>query len=181
MTQAMHTTSDAVSAMPEQQLARPLRVLTPLITADLEKAKEAAVPYYRAAGEKLWEAKRQLEHGQFEKWIKRNFDISPRTARYYMSLAHYMAQIGTAEPISSMNDFRRRHLGEDRPIIDTEAMREADLKRAEVRELQRKLALQVIDAGYKIFAAKLHPDKAGGSKEAMANLNVVRDRLKSNA
>jgi hypothetical protein len=36
---------------------------------------------------------------------------------------------------------------------------------------------QVIDAGYRALAARLHPD-TGGSHEAMARLNQVRDRLK---
>jgi hypothetical protein len=51
------------------------------------------------------------------------------------------------------------------------------LKREQERELQRKLALQLIDIGYKALASKLHPDK-GGSREAMSRLNAVRERLK---
>jgi hypothetical protein len=39
----------------------------------------------------------------------------------------------------------------------------------------------MIDIGYKILSAKLHPDKAGGSHEAMTRLNAVRMRLKQAA
>ena len=46
------------------------------------------MPYYRAAGEKMIEAKEGggLAHGEFGPWIKRNFKIGERQARLYMSL-----------------------------------------------------------------------------------------------
>jgi hypothetical protein len=53
--------------------------------------------------------------------------------------------------------------------------------RAKERELERKLALKLIDIGYKVLAAQLHPDKRGGSAEAMSRLNSVRTRLKNAA
>src|SRR4030095_16490046 len=72
-------------------MARPLRVLVPLIQDDLHQGREAAeragMPYFQAAGEKLLEAKDQLAHGEFEPWVARHFDVSPRMARVYMSLA----------------------------------------------------------------------------------------------
>lgn len=42
----------------------------------------------------------------------------------------------------------------------------------------RKLAFKVIDAGYRIVAQELHPDK-GGSNEAMARLDRVKANLKT--
>ena len=44
-------------------------------------------------------------------------------------------------------------------------------------DLHRELAQDLIDAGYRALATKLHPDR-GGSKDAMARLNRVRDELK---
>jgi hypothetical protein len=64
--------------------------------------------------------------------------------------------------------------------VDIEALRQENLKREEERRLQQRLALQLIDVGYKALATKLHPDK-GGSREAMSRLNAVRDRLKNHA
>lgn len=66
--------------------------------------------------------------------------------------------------------------------VDTETLnlKRDELKRAEERDAQRQLALQLIDIGYKVLARTLHPDK-GGSREAMARLNAVRDRLKQSA
>ena len=72
-------------------IARPLRVLIPLIQQDLkdahDAAESAAMPYYRAAGDKLLEAKTQLPHGEFVAWVKRHFNVQIRQAQTYMQLA----------------------------------------------------------------------------------------------
>lgn len=79
--------------------------------------------------------------------------------------ARFMA--GAADAVTTAQDLRTR--------IER-LMREARLRPAE-RKAQRDLALRVIDVGYKALARELHPD-AGGSPDAMARLNVVRDHLK---
>jgi hypothetical protein len=43
--------------------------------------------------------------------------------------------------------------------------------------LHRDIALKLIDLGYRAMATRLHPDQ-GGSRDAMARLNTVRDELK---
>lgn len=191
-------------ATTETRIARPLKVLVPLIQEDIKQGRAAAeragMPYYRAAGEKMLEAKAQLKHGEFEPWIKRHFDISSRHARNYMSLAEHTAgnENGSAIPFSSLGDFLRK-TGPDpnyntfaskkpswqEPVreivnrVDTETLnlKREELRRADERDAERKLALQLIDIGYKVLARELHPDK-GGSREAMSRLNAVRDRLK---
>lgn len=45
---------------------------------------------------------------------------------------------------------------------------------------QTLLGLRLIDIGYKTLAKELHPDM-GGSQDAMARLNRVRERLKAGA
>jgi hypothetical protein len=60
--------------------------------------------------------------------------------------------------------------------IDLEALKQDALEKLQERALQRKLALSLVDIGYKALATKLHPDK-GGSAEAMARLNRVRKLL----
>ena len=57
-----------------------------------------------------------------------------------------------------------------------EAIKEAE-NRKEEKEAERKLAIRLIDIGFKILSQELHPDK-GGSRDAMARLNRVRERLK---
>jgi hypothetical protein len=189
-------------------VARPLRVLVPLIKEDLkqgdEAAQQASMPYYRAAGAKMLEAKGQLAHGEFAAWVERNFNVKIRQAQTYMALADATSdtQKRTAADFTSLKDFRRRELGHDIPTsggglrqaawqepvkqimgkvdVETLNLRKNELKRVDEREAERKLAMQLIDIGFKALASKLHPDK-GGSRDAMSRLNRVRDRLKQHA
>jgi len=193
--------STAVAAkQTNEKVARPLRVLVPLIQEDLQHGREAAeragMPYYRAAGEKLLEAKAQLKLGEFTPWVKRTFDVSIKQVRIYMSYAEH-SEKEPASSFSSLGDFiRKTRANPDygtyastktswtEPVkqvinrIDTETLnlKREELKRTDERDAQRQLALQLIDIGYKVLAKTLHPDK-GGSRVAMARLNEVRNRL----
>jgi hypothetical protein len=180
-------------------IARPLRVLVPLIQADFKHGKDAAeqagLPYYRAAGEKLLEAKAQLPHGEFVPWVERHFTFSMDQANRYMQLGA-ASQKTLASGFSSLSDFIRQTSNPNynrppttswhEPVkdvigrVDTETLnlKREELKRDEERDAQRRLALQLIDIGYKVLARELHPDK-GGSRDAMARLNAVRARLKN--
>jgi hypothetical protein len=189
--------------------ARSLKVLATLIQQDLQAGRDASeragMPYYQAAGEKMLEAKAQIEHGKFRDWITRNFKITYTHAHRYMQLAK--ATVGNkslASDFSSLSDFIRKETGDTnynkphtvRPTqwhepvkeivsrVDTDRLniKREELKRADEREAQRELALQLINIGYRVLATKLHPDKnKDGSKEAMWRLNAVRDRLKLHA
>jgi len=195
--------STAVAAKTEGQVARPLHVLVPLIKKDLDQGREASdrasLPYYQAAGEKMLEAKSQLKHGEFQDWIKRNFEISIRHAQSYMAAADAEKRSGLrfsslSEAIreTSNPNYNKPHTVRpqawhepvkgviSRAKDEADRLRDENLNRAQEREAQRKLALQLIDIGYKILSKELHPDK-GGSRDAMVRLNQVRDRLKMHA
>jgi len=184
-------------------IARPLEVLAPLIRGDLKDAKNAAeragLPYFEAAGHKLIEAKEQKEHGAFMVWVRKHVHISMETAAIYMKLAEYMKQNSGTPEFSSLSDFVRKtgrptynkpHTVRPTPWhepvkkavgrVNVEALNRDAANRAKERELQRTLALTLIDIGYKALAVKLHPDH-GGSREAMSRLNDVRKRLKEHA
>src|SRR5262245_19507937 len=92
----------------QQQVARPLSVLVPLIQDDLQQGREAAaragLPHYRAAGEKMLEAKLQIRHGEFRAWVTRTFKISYSHAHRYMQLA----KTSHAGDFSSLSDFIRQ-------------------------------------------------------------------------
>ena len=183
----------ALTKLADQKVARPLRVLVPLIQEDIahgrDAAEKAGVPYYRAAGEKMLEAKAQIAYGAFQAWIQRNFRINYSTANYWMRLAQ--TQKASGEEFSTLADFKRdiepnraKPTWQERvqqvvAKVDTETLNLAreELKRNEERDAQKQLALQLIDIGYKVLARKLHPDR-GGSRDAMARLNAVRDRLR---
>lgn len=186
-------------AASETQIARPLNVLIPLIQQDLQSGRDAAasaaLPWYRAAGEKLLEAQSQLAHGEFQDWITRHCHVKYAQARHYMLLAKSKSSLQST--FASLSDFIRQTSDPNynkphtvrppawhEPVkeivgrVDTETLnlKRDELKRAEERDAQRALARQLIDIGYKVLARTLHPDK-GGSREAMARLNAVRARL----
>lgn len=192
----------AIAKQSEQRVARPLKVLVPLIQDDLKHGREAAeragFPYYQSAGEKMLEARPQCgNYQEFVDWAKRNFGIGKDTAGYYMKLAEATANNhSSALESKSLSDFIRQtsNPNYNKPPaapawkeqveriverVDTEALniKREEMKRADERDVQRELALQLIDIGYKVLAKELHPDK-GGSRDAMSRLNIVRDRLK---
>jgi hypothetical protein len=197
------TTGAVTQSVSAGQVARPLHVLVPLIKADLEEAREAAeragIPYFKAAGEKLAEARSQLSYSEFLSWAWRHFKIRETQANRYLSLGRTIENNTRARAPTSLSDHIRNTGASPRgaerggaswhePVkqvinkVDTDTLnlRKAEMNRIEERDAQRKLALQLIDIGYKALATKLHPDK-GGSRDAMARLNQVRDRLKQHA
>jgi hypothetical protein len=156
--------------------------LVPQIREDLRNAEKAGMPYYKAAGEKLIEAKKLVNHGEFESWIKSNFKISKTTAFRYMKIAD--PKVSRGKLFESMRDFRKRGLGE-KPEPKTKHVNDDDFAafkkevkgRTEERELVRAMAKKIIAIGYRTMAAKLHPD-SGGTNSAMSHLNNARDRLR---
>ena len=100
--------ADASARVPSQDVTRPLHVLARLIVHDLEEGRDAAerasLPHFRAAGEKLLEAKCQIPHGEFQAWVRRQFHVSPRMAQHYMRLAEATAEKRNAFRFSSLND-----------------------------------------------------------------------------
>ena len=194
----------AVSKAESREVARPLHVLVPLIRDDIKHGDEAGLEYYANAGDKLHEAKdgsfSDQPIGKFWEWAQKTFKRSKRALNDYMDLSTTRARrVKTFHKINSISEHRRsigqqaRESGRvfreyqqpvddivQRAQVNAARLANDDLNRAEEREAQRKLALQLIDIGYKALASKLHPDK-GGSRDAMARLNTVRDRLKANA
>jgi hypothetical protein len=190
----------------EQRIARPLKTLVPLIKADLsqmhevQEAVEVSMsqrlqPYRIAIGEKLLEAKPQVKHGNFKKWIADNFPLmSYRTAAEYMEMVAHQKRTGTH--FSGPQHFRRmtkasykhNHTGTARwrndvqqrldafPAGNFNVEVEVD-NRAKEQKLVSDLALEIISIGYKVLATKMHPDR-GGSDKAMQRLNDARDMLK---
>jgi hypothetical protein len=179
----------------EKRVARPLKILVPLIKQKLRDGKAAAesagMPYYVEAGAMLIEAKatnaeavRPLSWGD---WLNRNFHLSQQTANVYMRAA----KLNGAIQFESLQEVRgdTRKFGHapvwTEPVRDvlrdlkmeTLNMRKHELSLDKEEKLSRTLVLQLIDIGYKVLAIKLHPDK-GGSHEAMQRLNRVRATLR---
>ena len=139
-------------------------------------------------------------------WTKTHFNLGETQTSLYIKLAETngygnRATAPKSKSFTSLEDFQRRHLGRDRPssgrvarewqqpvddIVEKarrEAMRlrDAELTRRQERDAERKLAMRLIDIGYKVLAKELHPDKKGGSSAAFQRLKRVRDRLQQSA
>jgi hypothetical protein len=69
----------------------------------------------------------------------------------------------------------------DRARKQAEMFAQRRLSEERERTAERRLALRLIDIGYKVLSVELHPDKRGGSHEAMQRLNAVRSRLREAA
>jgi hypothetical protein len=167
-----------------------------------DATKAATAPYFAAAGEKMLEAKAQMPHGQFTDWIRKNFRCGIRNAQLYMSIARAAMDLEKRNAVSLMEDLSMREmLREHTPNVNfgkpakwraevednirqareqAKRLEHESLTRQQEREAEKKLALQLISIGFKALASKLHPDK-GGTKDAMARLGRVRDRLKQHA
>lgn len=176
-------------------ISRPLKTLIPLIQSELQQGNNAGHEHYRLAGEMLIEAKEQVGHGGWNRWLSKNFELSPLTAQRYMRMArlHDEMRRGVTQSaptsISQMiGDTERRREGRQskqrqafrsalRDVARDEFVQERQVRDQEI-ELHRSMAGRLIDLGYKALAMELHPDR-GGTKEAMTRLNRVRDELRS--
>ena len=176
-----------MSATAYRQVARPLKVLVPLILEEIRLGQEAAKPFYAHAGELLLEAKSQIKHGDWEPWIRENLRIAPRTAREWMQYA----QTSTAEnqngatgavfskPPGLRETTRPNYRPPGKRFAKPKPHAHAkDAHAKDGRSDQQELANRLVDTGYKVLAKELHPDKPGGSTEAMSRLNEVRSLLK---
>jgi hypothetical protein len=92
------TVSNITVVHSNRSVARPLKVLVPLIKTELKAGNRAGVIHYMRAGQMLCEAKGddktpgQVPPGSWSKWLKQNFELSKRTAQLYMQYAHLPRQ-----------------------------------------------------------------------------------------
>jgi hypothetical protein len=182
-----------------QQVARPLKVLVPLIQEELIEANQAGMEHYIKAGRMLNEVKdsEQVPYGSWGRWLKDNFTLSQATANDYMRIARRSDEEGssfiasyktideavgreprTIKSVTKKNKLKSLFDGVDN--VNVTRLADERQKRDDEAQLHRELAVQLIDLGYRALATRLHPDR-GGSKDAMMRLNTVRDVLKSEA
>lgn len=172
-----------------------------------EAAQRASEPFFAAAGVKLWEAEAQFETWpKFYDWAIKEFGRKRVTVDSWMNYAKKVlnggkpfkfladgsispANIPQPKHYPTLSSIRgdKRHTHEPswaspvRQLVDrVSTTRMAQEKQAKVDEskLMHELAMTLIDIGYKVLAKELHPDKRGGSREAMERLNRVRQILK---
>jgi hypothetical protein len=170
-------------------VARPLKVLVPLIKQELERGDAAGVEHYRRAGEMLIEAREQVARGEWTAWLEKNFELSHGTAKRWMKLAVVSADrrrsVRSIQEVVEPNRPNRivppaYHEPVQRVTerVDVDRLMQERQDRQKEERLIHDLALQLIDIGYKVLVTKLHPDK-GGSQESMQRLNRVRELLRA--
>jgi hypothetical protein len=176
----------------QHAVARPLKVLVPLIKSELHAGEAAGLEHYRRVGELLNEAKAQMPWGSWQKWLSKHFTkehgLSQTTATRYMRLAEHVAakpNLVTGDDYSAIIGHRRSRTqvhGAWKGVTDAARDLDADLFSQERQSLdeeirlRRALVTELFDLGYRALATRLHPDR-GGSKDAMARLNEVRAQL----
>lgn len=187
--------AQSLTARAAQQIARPLKVLIPLIQSELQQGNTAGREHYRRAGEMLSEAKDQVGYGGWRKWLKKNFHLSHDTASHYMRMARVHAELTSGvrqgPPPLTLRELtgqtareRERYNSKQqqqfrrvlREVARDEFVQERQDRKDEVA-LHQDLAVELVEIGYRALATRLHPDR-GGTKDAMARLNRVRDELK---
>lgn len=185
-----------VAVVAKSQVARPLKVLVPLIQEALIEGNQAGMEYYIKAGRMLNEVKDsgQVPYGSWGRWLKNNFTLSHKTAGDYMRVARKVDEAGSTLEASFQSIDSA--LGRERTIksvtkknklkslfdvvdkVDVARLADERQSRDNEIKLHREVAIQLIDLGYRAMATRLHPDR-GGSRDAMGRLNLVRDELKS--
>jgi hypothetical protein len=176
---------------PTTAVARPLKVLIPVIARELALGDAAGIEHYCNAGDALLEARDQVAQFKWSAWLSKNFALSKKTAWRYMRAAEKRAsgsRVGTDTTLEGLigekpSDWSKRRgvhvpVSEFTAHVDTEHLSQNRTIYQDEIELHREMALELIDIGYKAMATRLHPDR-GGSKDAMRRLNRVRDELKS--
>lgn len=192
MRKEIHVNTNGIAVQEEQAIARPLRVLVPLIKDELAAGAAAGMEHYRNAGRLLIEAKEKIlkdpqhERGAWGGWLTRHFKLSAKTAQAYMRLVQHEKVRGLT--FSSLMEMespgRTTHcppytagVREILQHIDLDVIRARGRDEQIERAIRHELAGQLVDIGYKVLATKMHPDK-GGSHEAMTRLNAIRHLLK---
>jgi hypothetical protein len=178
-------------------VARPLKVLVPLIKEELKAGNEAGMEHYIKAGRLLNEAKDSLQipYGSWVRWLKNNFHLGQTTAYDYMRLARKVDEEGSSFTVDRKTTIYESIGREPRTVkivnkanklkslfdsvdkVNVTRLADERQSREDEVKLHRELAQKLIDLGYRAMATRLHPDQ-GGSRDAMSRLNTVRDELK---
>jgi Protein of unknown function (DUF3102) len=186
--------AQAVTTQKSRQIARPLKVLIPLIQGELQLGNDAGREHYCQVGEMLIEAQDQIARGKWGSWLNKNFNLSRATAYRYMEWARRHAE-AASHPVRQMPTSLRDMTGDRardreernskqqqnfrrvlRDVARDDFVQERQTRDDEIK-LHRELAEELVDLGYRALATRLHPDR-GGSKDAMSRLNLVREELR---
>src|SRR5262245_33029040 len=133
------TTTAIANATRKNQIARPLKVLVPLIKEEINAGNEAGLEHYQRAGEMLLEAKDQVAHGSWSRWLTKNFELSQSTAKRYMRLARAVADDGHDLKTSGAGRFDGRTIEE---VLGEQPRRERHAPWAKIRDIANRVDVE---------------------------------------
>lgn len=195
-----------VATTSKNGVARPLKVLVPIIKSEIKLGFQAGQRHWLTVGRLLNEARKHWEHDNstvngltFHDWVHESFahpmsgePLARTTVKDWMRGAREVGPAAAATRASVTAVTRKESpFHEDyKPELDWKAgvrkvqqtvnvdalARELHDRKAEEREMHA-LAKKIITAGYRALAAVVHPDKPGGSAEAMKKLTKARNWL----
>jgi hypothetical protein len=196
----------AVTVNAGRQIVRTPEELAPLIKEQVAlgdiASEEAGMPYYRKAGSLMLEARKpvkDLGEETFTEFCERVTGKSyPQCKRYMAAHEEQKREANRIENARKkgrtvrprpLSDSLQEVTGETSngrvyrewtgPVDDfAERARAEQAKRGKEQNRKQELARRLIDIGFKVLATELHPDKMGGSEDAMTRLNEVRNRLR---
>lgn len=187
-------------------VVRSLKTLVPLIKSEIKMGFQAGQRHWLAVGRLLNEARGHFPASgpntkglTFHDWVAEHFvhpmtgqPFAERTVQQWMQATRQLGSRAPAREQSMTSVVRKespKH-GDYNPAtdwqagvrkvqqtidVDALAQRWEDEKKEE-REL-RLLAMKIITAGYRALSAIVHPDKPGGSNQAMAKLTKAKKFL----
>jgi len=185
---------------------RSLAKLTPMIRKELKAGFDAGQRHWQIVGRLLNEAREHFPKSgpnpkglTFHQWVADNFQhpllnkpLSKDAANTWMRAVKGSVR-GTTEPISLMeatNDSRHPKSESYNPKLDWERNIRKVQKTVNVDQLRKQLATEreqarerdalarkIVDAGFRALSAVVHPDRPGGSKEAMKKLTETKNWL----
>jgi len=190
--------AETAPSMTDRDVALSTPSLFKLVKLDLGAGEEKGFEDYVRAGRRLTILRERIPPGQWKKTLREKLDISTTTAARYMryaerldSLDHGSARRRAAPPPRTLSEGSGDHRPHHQAGWYTEARAQhakatahhASTPQREARWAEQRAvrtrATEIIDAGYRVVAAKYHPDKAGGSHAEMSRTNKARDGLRA--
>ena len=183
---------------------RPLSKLTPIIRKELKAGFQAGERHWKKVGRLLNEARGHFPKSgpgnnglSFHQWVEKTFEhpwtgekLAERTVRTWMLGSRNSSGRAQPESLKAVTDSRSPNHADYDPKLDWQAGVRQVQQRLNVKQLAEQwedekreareraaLARKIVEADYRALATVVHPDKKGGSKEAMAKLSAARKWL----
>jgi hypothetical protein len=192
-----HKTMEKTLEKPNREVAETLQSIVSRVKRNLGKMQEIikseTYNLRLEIGRDLIAARNLCQKSKitFKDWLADNFDMSSSTAYDAMKIAGSSSR---SQNFTSITEHLRHHrptyamprqsVGEDSATkkilggISNDIFFERAREASKELQVKKKMAIELVDAGFRALSIKAHTDK-GGSDDAMVRLNEVRKALKN--